>query len=510
MGYIALSQSRTDLALECFHQALKRNPYHGTLLSQVGSIYLKKADYQKASEYFQRVEKGGAFTPTNNINMARSYIGLKQWRMALSYLERINDESILTAYIHYLTGLCYQALQENVLAISEYNTAYQKDRRYIVPLLEFYQSLNDWESINKFAGEHLERFQDQAYAIELIAMAEEQLNKIENAASLFTRAAIQYYQMNDVENASACIAKSLSLSPNNSQVLCDAGAFYYQIKKLKHAHNYLSQALVLEPDSYLIHYNLGCVEKDLGQQQAAATYFENALQIKPNFVPAISRLAGVYADLNCIEKALEFYDLALSIQADDAFSHYNKSLLLLANGQFHQAWQGYEWRIKQDCDTDYLANPLDTNQVLPRPSTIDIAQLKDKKVLLVNDQGLGDLLFFARYLNAIQQFGVETDLIIPEKLQPLLHRCSRQLNIAPFNAEQNYEAIFSICDLPVILPDSHKKPPEPATLTACAETRLKVEMDLLSKGRPPFLAVSWQGGIEPEAGTETLYKHVAP
>ncbi len=94
--------------------------------------------------------------------------------------------------------------------------------------------------------------------------------------------------------------------------------------------------------------------------------------------------------------------------------------------------------------------------MLPRVSEILPIDWQGKSVLLFSDQGIGDELFFLRYLPQLQALGAKTYYLPSVKLYPLLERLNITTLLKPDTKSQatQYPSVdytFAVSDLPLMV-----------------------------------------------------------
>ena len=88
--------------------------------------------------------------------------------------------------------------------------------------------------------------------------------------------------------------------------------------------------------------------------------------------------------------------------------------LLLAQARFEEGWPLYENRLRIDSNGLYAA-------ILPELD--DTQSVEGKNVLLVAEQGVGDVLLFARFIPLLQREADNVVFIVDQRLKPLMQRC---------------------------------------------------------------------------------------
>jgi hypothetical protein len=171
----------------------------------------------------------------------------------------------------------------------------------------------------------------------------------------------------------------------------------------------LRQAVRLRPQAAEAHNNLGLALNALGRFSEAEACFLEALRLQPGYVEGHNNLGSVYKDQGRLAEALASYQVALWHAPRSASTGYNRSLALLANGDWEEGWREYEWRWQR-------------KQTPPRPfrqPRWDGSALEGKTILLWSEQGLGDTIQFVRYAELVKERGGRVVLECPGCLVPL-------------------------------------------------------------------------------------------
>ncbi len=97
----------------------------------------------------------------------------------------------------------------------------------------------------------------------------------------------------------------------------------------------------------------------------------------------------------------------LEIRPDYAEAHYNLAMHLLLHGDFERGWKEYEWRkrMKSAIGVREFSQPM-----------WDGGDLNGKTILLWGEQGLGDVIQFARYVPLLLERGAK---VVLESYMPL-------------------------------------------------------------------------------------------
>ena len=151
----------------------------------------------------------------------------------------------------------------------------------------------------------------------------------------------------------------------------------------------------LRPDLPEGHYNLGSVLKDTGDFEQAVAYLRESLRLQPHHAESWNNLALAYKTRGQFDTAITYFSQALHLKEDLAEAHWNRSFVYLLQGRFAPGWQDFEWRFQ--LPKWQLAYPF--RQPLPR---WDGTRDPRRRILVHDEQGLGDTLQFVRYLPLVK------------------------------------------------------------------------------------------------------------
>jgi len=196
------------------------------------------------------------------------------------------------------------------------------------------------------------------------------------SAEVYNNLGVTLRSQGKLEAAIACYQRSLALRPNHPDVYSNLGNALRELGCLNEAIANHQQAVHLMPDSAQAIYNLGLGLRDLGLLDEALACFDKALEINPEFV----------------------------------YCHWDRSLALLLRGDFEEGFAEYEWRWKL---------PHNSSRGYPQPLW-DGAALDGRTILVHQEQGLGDMIQFVRYLSMVKERGGTVVVECPSKLARLV------------------------------------------------------------------------------------------
>jgi Flp pilus assembly protein TadD len=151
----------------------------------------------------------------------------------------------------------------------------------------------------------------------------------------------------------------------------------------------LQQSAGRVPAEPEFHNNLGLGLAALDRNDEAIAAYRATLSLKPAHATASNNLGLALQAMNRVPEAIAAYRHALSVTPAFAHAHWNLALALLANGECAEGWREYEWRLR-------LPELGGRAPALPF-ARWDGGDLRDRTLLLIAEQGIGDAIQFVRF-----------------------------------------------------------------------------------------------------------------
>jgi tetratricopeptide (TPR) repeat protein len=329
-----------------------------------------------------------------------------------------------------------------------------------------------------------------------------------------------------MDEAGECYRRALALRPDDAGMHVNLGAALAAQKRYPEAIVSYQAALAIRPDYSEAHNNLGAALAAQNQHDAAVNHYRRALAIKPDYAEACHNLGNALSDQYKLEEAIECYQRAIEIDPDyvealcnlgvafgkkgwrdraiacyrralqikpDADAHFNLALIYLLTGNFKEGWNEYAWNWLRESSA-------------PRPfppTPWDGSDLAGRSIFLHAEQGLGDEIFFLRFVNQLRQRGAGHIAYRPsKKIAGLLVRVPAiNLLVDPQATPPPSDFIFSVGDLPKLLDmERIDQIPPPLALGPLPEKLEGLRARLQAFGPAPYLGVTWRAGTRRKDG----------
>ena len=252
------------------------------------------------------------------------------------------------------------------------------------------------------------------------------------------------------------------------------------------------KAISLKPDYAEAYNNKGISLKNLKEYKEAINNYDKAISLKPDYAEAYNNRGISLSRLKIYNLALKDYNKAISLKPDYAEAYYNKSLLYLIKGDFKNGWENYEWRKK-------LFNKDQIRLTVNKKQLINLKNIKNKRIFIEHEQGLGDTIQFSRYVKLLSDLGAKIAFKTQDPLNELFKGFS--------NLEKNNKFDFysSLLSLPYIFNTNLKNIPNKTPYLF-----INKEIDLFWKRKIKDnglkIGICWQGNPDNELDSERSFE----
>ncbi|KJS05720.1 MAG: hypothetical protein VR73_11760 [Gammaproteobacteria bacterium BRH_c0] len=235
----------------------------------------------------------------------------------------------------------------------------------------------------------------------------------------------------DVDNALRLFGEAIALTPGNATLHNELGVHYYHRGMIPEARDAFHEAVRLDPQFSRALTNLGACHNELGDNLAAITCHEKAMTVDPTMVDAWANAGKAWNELEEFEMAIACYRRAMVInprpdvqrglakayrksgrydrsrqllldvvqqKPADADAHFGLALTHFHLEEYAEAVKEFEWRMQVK---EMIQHRKDLHPIFDRPAWSG-QDLTDKTLLIHTEQGFGDNLQFARFIELVR------------------------------------------------------------------------------------------------------------
>lgn len=467
-----------DEALNICHKILVNDPLHLGANQLAGAIALQKRNFEAALDFFI---KGLSVEPQNEkilANQGLALSGLKRFDEALQSLDQAialnphfpepyyNKATVLIKLKRLEEALAYldryiTLKPENHLAIFLKSDICRKLGRLELATIECRKVVNlqpDYVPALSNLGQFLS---DQGFYEEALFYLQKGLS-IDQSADILNNIGVTYERMGKYEDALKTFTEALKLSPKSKDYLINCAIVLEKSGKLEESIFYSNQ--VLEQDD-----------------QNEGAYFGRAACLEK-----IQKLDESIADYS---KVIE-----LNLTKKHG-AQWNRSLVLLCKGDYEQGWQEYEHRL----ELDYAQNFYNTAKFKDFYWNGNPDEIKNKRILVQAEQGLGDTIQFCRYIKQLHEMQAKVLFRVQKPLIKLLEHVDGVASIvSDTDPMPDFDLYCNLMSLPLLLKTTVDTIPNQTPYLQADPFKVKEWAQRLGPKINKRVGLVWSGGFRPD------------
>ena len=276
--------------------------------------------------------------------------------------------------------------------------------------------------------------------VQALQIYEETLKQFPGHAQTLYLCGLAYQAVKQNERAVDRISRAVMAAPTEQNFHVSLGLLLREQGQSFAAIERFTDAVRLNPADMEAHFHLGDLYMDSARLTEAIEQFSEVLRLDPSCVPAHINLGLCFKSMQRIEEALIQFRRAILLQPDNPQARVNHALTMLIAGDYRAGWQEYEWRFKLEEVKKYTPTLPQAVQAWDG----ELSALKNKRLLVLSEQGYGDNIQFIRYFPLLKEQGAELLFECPEALIPLLRQ---EPSIDRLVTRRELLVIASECDL---------------------------------------------------------------
>ena len=502
LGVVSQSLGRLTESLAAYDEALRLNPDHLGALTNRGALLERFGRLDEALTSFDAIEALAPEDSTNLFNRGSVLQKLGRHKDALAayeeaarrgppdadtelnrgnVLQRLGRlEEALAAYdlaseyrngypqALFNKGIALQALSRHQEALAAYDAALALDPSY-------YDASCNRGNVLQELGRGEEALDACAYSLRIRPGF---LPALANRANILLR-------LGRAEDAIRSCDEVLQQDQGHPQCLGIRGAALHKCGRLDEALASLDEAIKRRPEAPEAWVNKGNVLQELNRHPQSVPCYREALRLRSGYPEALSGLGVALKELDRIDEALACFDEALKDRPAYADARNNRAGALLLRGRLKEGFADFEYRWERS------NGPAKTvNSGLPQWSG---QNLSGQKILVWDEQGLGDLIQFSRYGLCLVDAGADVTFLCRKNMHRLLESLPKPIRlIESLDQSEHFDFQCALLSLPYAFGTSLDTIPAPIPY-------LRPDRELVAKwasriGPQGFkIGIAWQG-----------------
>ena len=319
------------------------------------------------------------------------------------------------------------------------------------------------------------------------------------ALDALTQRALEAHERGRVDEAQRLYEEILAAQPGHAVATHYSGMIAWHRGDIALAEERMRASIAADATIADFHNNLALLLRDTGRVEEAIGALERAIALSPRWQDAHNNMGLALEAAGRWDEAIAAYRTAIEVQPAYAPARQNLARVLLARGDFAAGWREYRWRL--------LAQGV--TQAAPDPAARPLAaSLSGRRFAVIAEQGLGDVLFFLRFVPALAQRGAAVAFRGDPRLHSMLRRTGVfELGVDTIEAAHEGLERVHAGDLPWLL-EAHDAAafPPPLALAAQPERVARLRAALHAQGPGPYVALTWRAGLASAGPARTQMK----
>ena len=307
-------------------------------------------------------------------------------------------------------------------------------------------------------------------------------------ADTYNNLGVLFLNMERFEEAEIAFVQTIIFKKDSFQAYNNLGITLKNLHRLDEAKIAYQRALELNPNDAEVHSNLGNLHRELQYFDEAEAFYRQAIALEPDYVNVYRNLGLLLKESKRLSEAEEAYKYVIKLKPECVQTQSNLSFLLLEQGRYTEAWPLFEMR--------YSSSLLHSSAHMPILSYPGWRgeSLSSKSLLIIHEQGFGDEIMFARYVQVLTKMGASRiTFVCKASLKSLFQSLSAYAIIVTSDEEiMDHDYWSFLLSLPLYCKTTLETIPSELPYLSVTKNRLEYWQNKLPK-KGMLVGLVWKG-----------------
>lgn len=295
-------------------------------------------------------------------------------------------------------------------------------------------------------------------------------------------------QRKDYDKALALFRRAFKHAPKSALLASNIGNVYLEQKHFKKALEFYEKAISLDSSYAEAYSNKGNVLQELGRYSEAIAVYDQAIRLDSLDVKSYVNKGNAFLESGQLSSAIQLYDDAIRLQPDHYLAYWHKSLALLLSGNLDDGFSLYESRWGNGEEFEFSGVRRGFTQTL----WLGTESLQGKTILIYCEQGLGDALHFARYVELVAQLGARVILEAPKSLAEVFSSLQGVSQIIiKGDALPEFDFYCPLMSLPLAFKTNLQSIPSKSAYLKADPKKIEQWLEKLGTKTKPRIGITW-------------------
>lgn len=215
--------------------------------------------------------------------------------------------------------------------------------------------------------------------------------------------------------------------PKNADTFYNIGIAYENLNNDSEAEASYMRSIEIDNFKEPAYLNLSSLYLKLKKHEQSKKILHELLNINKNSHTAYFMLGYLASMENKLEDSIAYFNNSLAHHPSHAKSHLHLGLSMLRLGMYDKFAQHYKWRSKD-------ADEIRASQMKFDDFEVDFID-KNSNLLIHYDQGIGDQIFFSRFIKYLE--AKQITLVVNKKIKSFLKKNLTKINIIDSEQEKD-------------------------------------------------------------------------